>query len=1073
MLPFLEVVNQSQLNKYFKYAIMRKLIYLLLIVSFPVFGLAQQKTITGKVTGAEGGGAALPGVTVSVGGVPGTGTTTNTEGVYSLSAPANAKELVFSFTGMKTITEQINGRTVIDIQMVASDDQLSNVVVVGYTSQRKETLTGAVSAIKGSDMVRTRNENVLNTLTGKLPGVRVSQKSSRPGAYDATIDIRGMGAGNPPVPPLFVIDGIIRDKDYFARMSAEEIESVSVLKDGSAAVYGLRAGNGVILVTTKTGKAQNGKVDITFNSAVSMQQYLYVPESVTAPEYFTLRNESNWQDFNGNYLVRRTPAFTQAQFDPYVDGTKQSYNWMDQVFRKNTPQYDNSVSVNGGSDKIRYYFNLDYTKQEGSYKSGDLESERWALRSNLDAQITQRLKARVQIGSILTTTKEPNGSGWPTYKAAWLTRPDAPYYANDNPAYPNGDNLVLYDQNNTIVQTDADFVGLNTNRDKRYNGTIRLEYEIPGVKGLSARGLYDYAMRLPDYNNYHRGYNLYRHNPSDNTYTTIPRAVPSTIEKGTTTYFDRTMQAGLYFNKNINRHNVNSFLIYEQTYNQFDGFSAFRELLVASEYLFAGEDNRQRATGQTPWDRASKSLVGAVTYDFDRKYLLDLKFRYDGNSRFPEGSQFGFFPSVSAGWRIGEEGFIKNNVAWISELKLRGSYGELGDDGTAANYPPSPGFALDPNNVGWFFGNPPVLNGGVSALPIPNPNLTWLRIKSYNAGLDFGLFTNKLTGTVEVFRRDRAGLLATSTNVIPGTVGANLPQENLNSDRNFGYELSLTYRNRRNALSYYATGQISATKYMRTDWLETPANNSSDKWRNRTADRYQNIWWGNESVGMFNSLQEIRTFKTVPMGQGTLPGDWYLNDWNGDGVVDGNDDHPIATTGLPIFNYGISLGGTWKNFDFAMDWQGAYGVNVQYSEVLVEALAFGGQNTLTWFMDRWRPEDPNADYFNPNTKYIPGYYPVTGHNGRRTGTNGVMDASYIRLKTLELGYTFNIKSLSSAGLKEFRLFLSGYNLLTFTPLKDVDPERPGINNGGASTSSIDFYNDPITRTYTVGLKLKF
>jgi hypothetical protein len=374
--------------------------------------------------------------------------------------------------------------------------------------------------------------------------------------------------------------------------------------------------------------------------------------------------------------------------------------------------------------------------------------------------------------------------------------------------------------------------------------------------------------------------------------------------------------------------------------------------------------------------------------------------------------------------------------------------------------------------VGWFFGNPPVLNGGVSALPIPNPNLTWLRIKSYNAGLDFGFFSNKLTGTVEVFRRDRAGLLATSTNVIPGTVGANLPQENLNSDRNFGYEVSLTYRNRRNALSYYATGQISATKYMRTDWIETPANNSSDKWRNRTANRYQNIWWGNESGGMFNSLQEVRSFG-LPMGQGTLPGDWWLTDWNGDGVVDGSDDHPIATTGLPVFNYGISLGGTWKNFDLAMDWQGAYGVNVQYNEVLVEALAFGGQNTLTWFMDRWRPEDPSADYFSPNTKWTPGYYPATGHNGRRTGTNGVMNASYIRLKTLETGYTFNFKSLSRVGIRDLRLFLSGYNLLTFTPLKDVDPERPGINNGGASTSGIDFYNDPITRTYTIGLKLKF
>jgi hypothetical protein len=218
-------------------------------------------------------------------------------------------------------------------------------------------------------------------------------------------------------------------------------------------------------------------------------------------------------------------------------------------------------------------------------------------------------------------------------------------------------------------------------------------------------------------------------------------------------------------------------------------------------------------------------------------------------------------------------------------------------------------------------------------------------------------------------------------------------------------------------------------------------------------------------------LQEIRTFK-LPMGQGATPGDWWLNDWNGDGVIDNNDQHPIATTGLPIFNYGISLGGSWRNFDIAMDLQGAHGVYVQYSEVLVEALAFGGQNTLTWFMDRWRPQDPGADYFSPGTKWIPGYYPVTGHDGRRTGSNGVMNASYIRLKTAELGYTFNAKLLSRAGIQDLRLFLSGYNLLTFTGLKDVDPERPG-SAGSSSTNFIDFYNDPINRTYTIGAKLKF
>ncbi len=1024
-------------------------------------GTTQARTISGQVLDSASN-LPLEGVTVSIEGGAAK-TLTNKDGNFTI-ALSGGNTLIFSSVGFADIRTTVSAnQKSLQVVMTTASSSLNQVIVVGYTTQRKETVTGSIASIKGSEMARTRNENTLNMLTGKVPGVRVVQKSARPGAYDATIDIRGMGD------PLFVVDGIVRDKDYFARMSAEEIESVSVLKDGAAAVYGLRAGNGVVLITTKTGNSQNGRVDITFNTSVSLAQYLYVPQGMNAQDYYTIRNEQNWQDFNKNYLVRQNALYSDSLINLYKNGTKQSYNWMDQVFRKNTPQYDNNLSVNGGGDKLRYYFNLGYNKQEGSYKSGDLESERWSLRTNVDAQITKRLKARVQLGAILTNTKQPNGSGWPTYKNTWLMRPDASFYANDNPEYPNGDGNVLYDGHNMIVETSAKYVGLNTTRDKRYNGTLRLEYEVPGIRGLSAKALYDYSMNLPDYNNYKSSFTLYRYNPSDDTYTPNLKNAPSSIEKGTSLNYSNTLQAGLYYTNHFNKHNVSGFLIYEQAYNKWDGFSAYRQLLINSQYLFAGEADQQQALGQLPADRANKSVIGSVTYDFDRKYLLDFKFRNDQSSRFPAGSRSGFFPAVSAGWRLGEEGFIKNNFSFISELKIFGSYGELGDDNSADNYPPTPGYSLT-NNLGWYFGG--VLNGGLAALPTPNPNLTWYRIKSYNAGINFGLLKNSITGTAEIYRRDRSGLLATSSNVIPGTVGAALPQENLNSDRNFGYELSLAYRKRFRDLSYYVSGQISATKYMRTDWLETPASNSYDQWRNRTANRYQNIWWGNESGGMFTTYDQIRTYNTVPVGQGTVPGDWYLNDWNGDGVVDARDDHPIGTTGLPVFNYGISLGGTWKNFDVALDWQGAYGVYVQYAEVLTEALPFGGQNTLTWFSDRWHPADPNADYFNPNTQWIPGYYPVTGHDGRRTGTNGVMNASYIRLKTAELGYTLSPKLLSRAGIQELRLYLSGYNLLTFTPLKNVDPERPGAA-GGASTNYIDFYNDPITRTYTIGARVRF
>jgi hypothetical protein len=342
----------------------------------------------------------------------------------------------------------------------------------------------------------------------------------------------------------------------------------------------------------------------------------------------------------------------------------------------------------------------------------------------------------------------------------------------------------------------------------------------------------------------------------------------------------------------------------------------------------------------------------------------------------------------------------------------------------------------------------------------------------YNAAIDFGILNNKISGTFEIYRRDRTGLLATSSAVVPGTVGATLPQENLNADRNFGWELSLDYRDRLGDFNYSVNPQISKTRSMRTDWLETVANNQYHHWRNRTSGRYNDIWWGNESEHMFTSMEEIRSYH-LPMGQGTTPGDWILNDWNEDGIIDGNDEHPIATNGLPKFNYGINLWASWKNIDMTMNFQGAYGVFVQYGELLTSPLAFNGQNTLSYFLDRWHPEDPNADYFSPDTKWIPGFYPATTHDGRRTGTNLVQNSSYMRLKTLELGYSLPKKLVSKLRINNLRVYVSGYNLLTFTELKNADPERGGDNPDVNKTPYVDYYSYPVNKTFTVGASVKF
>jgi TonB-linked SusC/RagA family outer membrane protein len=1025
-------------------------------ITLPAF--AQTRAVSGTVIDETG--EPIIGASVTVTGTS-RGVATDIDGTFTLEAAPN-ESLTISYIGYTSQKVAIGNNTKINVRLQLDETNLEELVVTGYIQQKRATITGSVASVNNKEITVTKNENILNALTGKLPGVRIVQRSAKPGEYDTEIDIRGMGT------PLYVIDGITRDKAYFARMDAEEIENVTVLKDGSAAIYGLRAANGVILVTTKSGSSQDGKVDISYTGNVTFQQFLYNPEGVNALDYMTLRNEQTWQNFNNNYLVRQPAFFDEAAMAPYRDG--KTYNWMDAVFRETSPQQQHNLNINGGNEKLRYFFNLGYGRQDGTYKSGDLYSEKYNLRTTVDAQLSKRLKAKVQLGAILDNRHRPNGDGWGTYKYVWLTRPDAAFFANDNPAYPQGDSKLLSDGNNMIVQTDADYVGYSVNRERRFNGTLGLTYDIPGVKGLSAKGQYDYSMSLPDNTNYRKVYNLYEYIPADDTYKTITRNSPSTITKRADFSYNTDLQMGLYYNNKFGDHNFNGFVLFEEAYSTWnDWLQAYRELKVNSEYLSVGQSAGQQGSGGALTEREIQSVIGQVAYDYKGKYMADARFRYDGSSRFPKGSQWGFFPSVSAAWRFSEEGFIKDNTDLFSNLKLRASYGEMGDDSSAGDYPPVSTFGLN-NNVGWFFDD--ALYGGVNAASLLNPNLTWYKIKMYNAALDFGMLNNRLSGSFEVYKRDRTGLLATRAEALPGTVGASLPRENMNSDRNFGWEIELQHRNKVGGVNYFVNGQISATKSMRTYWLETPAGNSRDYWRNRTSGRYEKIWWDREAGGMFTSFDEIRNYTVYPMGQGALPGDWWMEDWNEDGVINDDDNHPIANEGLPVFNYGISTGASWKDFDLAMNFQGAYGVYVQYSEVLIEPFPYGSNRAMAWFLDRWRPEDPNADYFNPNTKYIPGFYPVTSHDGRRSGTNNVQNGSYLRLKTLELGYTVPKNIISRLGIKSLRLYVSGYNLLTWTPLHEVDPERPGAR-GGASTDYVQFYNYPVNRTYTVGASIKF
>lgn len=1027
--------------------------------------LAQVRSVTGTVVDAQG--EPVMGATVRVDGTK-TATVTDMDGVFKISADPKQK-IRISFIGCKDAVVSASN-TSLKVTMEEDRNVMDEVVVVGYGTQKKATLTGAVSAITNKEMTVTKNESVVNMLSGKIPGVRITQSSSQPGAYDNKIDIRGMGD------PLIVVDGIPRDKNYFSRMDANEIESVSVLKDGSAAIYGVRAANGVILVTSKHGeKAKDGKFDITLSANYGWQNFLYVPQTADAMTHMLLYTEKEWNVFNDNYMQRKpNTRYTYDDMFAYSTGKRKSTNWTKEMFKDNVPQQQYNISMNGGSDKVTYFFNIGYLKQEGSYRSGSLNYDRWNFRSNVDAQITKRLKANVQLSGYMDEKNEPFTDIWMVYKKAWTNRPSCEAWLNGDHSMPAFDKEMM-DSENPVAVIDSDLTGYRRNKNNSFNGALTLTYDIPGVKGLNAKAFYSYDYSQTNNQHYKRAYSLYSQN-ADGSLNTFARNTDSYLLRRTDPSWGTVMQLSLnYANTFLEKHNVTAMVLFEEQYNNWDNFYAQRNMLLDGEYLIYGENEGQVGTADKGGigDKTRQAVVGRLTYDYMGKYMVDFAFRNDASSSFPKGSRWGFFPSVSLGWRASEEKFIKDLVPFMTNLKFRASYGEMGDDGGAGTYPATVvGYEFNQNQLGWLYDGK--LVAGLQPTAVPNLNLTWYKAKTYNVGLDFDLWNGMLSGTFELFKRKRSGLLATSSAIVPGHVGASLPQENIESDQTFGWEFSLGHRNRIGQVNYWANAQISATKNRWDYHLDTPAQNSMENWRRvNVSGRNKDIWFEKEEGGRFTNYEQIRWHNT-PVGQGALPGDYWYEDWNGDGVVNGDDYHPVASYNLPVFNFGINLGADWKGFDLSMNWQGSAGVYNQYDEVFTEVCPFNGGAALDIYTDRWHTANVTDDPWNPHTQWIEGIYPATGHSFNE-GTTGIKNTSYLRLKTLEIGYTLPKVWLKSAGIKDVRVYVNAYNLLTITGLDNIDPERPGRKGGANNNDSqgVLFYNYPVNRTINVGATVKF
>lgn len=1052
-------IHEKSIKPLFPHPRLKAIIVAVLIISFSSFShtnlyatvssvaeIEQTPSSEVKVEGTikDENGETIIGATVKIK-ETGKGTISDFEGNFSIQAPANGT-LVISYVGFNSIEEKINGRSFINLVMKENDKILDEVVVVGYGVQKKASITGSVSAIKSDELLDVKTPNVTNMLAGRLPGLRAAQRSGTPGDDGASVDIRGYGN------MLVIVDGIERD---YSQLDANDIESISILKDAAAAVYGFKGSNGVLLVTTKTGDKQKAKLE--YNAYIGFQNVTRYPKMMGAYDYASLYNEAimNMNPLNG------IPAYTNDQLEMYRNGTLGT-NWWNEMVRSSSPQTSHNINIKGGNEKVTYYISGGLMDQEGILRSNDWNYKRYNVRSNLNIELTKGFNIDLKLAGRYDKRQRPDQAG-ELFRSAQMAVPTYSIYANNNTEYWQ----AVGDKPNPIHASYSANAGYENRSRREFNSSVTFSWNIPWVKGLLAKAMIGYDYRNTEWKNWRKELAEYSYDATNSEYIKKTIRDKASLESKIENYYKPTYQYSLNYNRTFAvKHDVGAMLLFEMNNDKTTWLSGNKEygigLIPDIDY---GDKTNQTASGNTG-ETAHAGLVGRLNYAYSSKYLAELSFRYDGSYKFRRSDRWGFFPGMSLGWRISEEGFFKELIPDIDNLKIRTSYAKVGDEGDFGAYQYLSGYQYD---GGYVMGDGG-LTLGMSSRGMANPWLTWYESKIMNFGFEASLKKGLLSMEFDWFRRERNGLPATRNGSLPTTFGESMPQENLNSDINTGFELSLGHIYQFGDFKYNVAGNFSVVR-IKNDYIERAASlNLYDNWRNNTTGRYKDVRWGKKVVGQFTSYEEILN-APIQDGNGNkslMPGDLKFQDFNGDGIIDDNDVQPIGHGSTPRMYYGFNLGVEYKGFDLSVLLQGAAGHDIYLSgDILDPFIQQGLGNGFEIMTDRWHRENSE----DPYSEWIAGAMPAvrtTGLSDNRSENSwSLHKADYLRLKTLEFGYTLPKTLISKYNIGKIRVYMNCNNLLTFTSrkglMKNVDPE--------SDQNMLRYY--PQVKTFNFGLNVIF